>query len=204
MNQSTGMLQQMVARIERLEDEKKTIADDIKQVYAEAKSQGLDVKILRKVIAKRKKSAADRQEEESMIDVYMVALGAPGDGVHSFTRADGVEVTLKRATAPHDPVTGEIAETSTIKGKKPRQVIVDDIQEAGPAPAPDGRGETSAASDAPADPIELPPTEVPPDSAAKAADDDVPQPTSAADPFPEMPDFLHRQAPAAVEYLAAG
>ena len=58
-----------------MEEEKKTIAGDIKEVYAEAKGNGFDVKILRKVVSLRKKDVNERQEEESMIDVYLAALG---------------------------------------------------------------------------------------------------------------------------------
>jgi uncharacterized protein (UPF0335 family) len=75
-----GQLKSIVERIERLEEEKKTIAGDIKEVYAEAKSNGFDTKILRKVISLRKKEAAEREEEQSMLDVYMAALGMiPGE-----------------------------------------------------------------------------------------------------------------------------
>jgi uncharacterized protein (UPF0335 family) len=70
-----GQLRTIVERIERLEEEKKTIAGDIKEVYAEAKGNGFDVKILRKVVSLRKKDVNERQEEESMIDVYLAALG---------------------------------------------------------------------------------------------------------------------------------
>ena len=83
MNKTTfahGQLKSIVERIERLEEEKKTIAGDIKEVYAEAKANGFDTKILRKVISLRKKDAAEREEEESMLDVYMAALGMiPGE-----------------------------------------------------------------------------------------------------------------------------
>ena len=83
MNKTTfahGQLKSIVERIERLEEEKKTIAGDIKEVYAEAKGNGFDTKILRKVISLRKKDAAEREEEESMLDVYLAALGMiPGD-----------------------------------------------------------------------------------------------------------------------------
>jgi uncharacterized protein (UPF0335 family) len=70
-----GQLKALVERIERLEEEKKTIAGDIKEVYAEAKGNGFEVKILRKVISMRKKDLNERQEEEALIDVYMAALG---------------------------------------------------------------------------------------------------------------------------------
>jgi uncharacterized protein (UPF0335 family) len=72
---SHGQLQALVDRIERLEEEKKTIAADIKEVYAEAKGNGFDVKILRKVVSLRKKEAAEREEEQAMLDVYLTALG---------------------------------------------------------------------------------------------------------------------------------
>lgn len=75
-----GQLKALVDRIERLEEEKKTIAADIKEVYAEAKANGFDTKILRKVISLRKKEATEREEEQSMLDLYMAALGMiPGE-----------------------------------------------------------------------------------------------------------------------------
>ena len=67
-------LRALVERIERLEEEKKTIADDIKDVYGEAKSMGFDTKILKKVIALRKKDDQERTEEEMILDTYLVAL----------------------------------------------------------------------------------------------------------------------------------
>lgn len=70
-----GQLRSLVERIERLEEEKKTIAADIKEVYAEAKANGFDTKVMRKVISLRKKDVAERQEEDAMIDLYMQALG---------------------------------------------------------------------------------------------------------------------------------
>lgn len=68
-------LKSVVERIERLEEEKKTISDDIKQVYAEAKGNGYDVKVLRKVIAIRKRDANERAEEEALLDLYLQAVG---------------------------------------------------------------------------------------------------------------------------------
>ena len=65
--------------IERLEEEKKTIAADIKEVYAEAKANGFDTKILRKVISVRKKDHAEREEEEALLSLYMHALGMAPD-----------------------------------------------------------------------------------------------------------------------------
>ena len=71
----SGQLRAFVERIERLEEEKRTIADDIKDVYAEAKGNGFDVKILRKVVRIRKQDRAKRQEEEAILDLYLSAIG---------------------------------------------------------------------------------------------------------------------------------
>ena len=77
-------LRSIVERVERLEDEKKAIADDIRDVFAEAKANGFDVKTLRTVVRMRKLEAAERQEQEAMLDLYLSALGmlpdTSGDG----------------------------------------------------------------------------------------------------------------------------
>src|SRR4051794_3352212 len=72
---SAEQLRTFVDRIERLEQDKAGIADDIKDCYAEAKSLGYDVKILRKVIALRKRKPSERREEEELLEVYLHALG---------------------------------------------------------------------------------------------------------------------------------
>lgn len=68
-------LKAIIERIERLEEEKKTIADDIKDVYAEAKGNGFDTKAIRTIVRLRKKDASERQEEETILDLYKAALG---------------------------------------------------------------------------------------------------------------------------------
>ena len=68
-------LRAFIERIERLEEEKKTIADDIKEVYAELKGSGFDSKIVRTIIRLRKKEDHERQEEEAMLQLYKDALG---------------------------------------------------------------------------------------------------------------------------------
>ena len=68
-------LRAFIERIERLEEEKKTISDDIKQIYSEAKNSGFDTKAIRAIIRLRKKKDGERQEEEAMIDLYKDALG---------------------------------------------------------------------------------------------------------------------------------
>jgi uncharacterized protein (UPF0335 family) len=70
-----GQLRSFIERIERLEEEKKAIAADIKEVYGEAKATGFDTKIMRKVVTLRKKDSAERQEEEALLDLYLGALG---------------------------------------------------------------------------------------------------------------------------------
>jgi uncharacterized protein (UPF0335 family) len=79
ISNSHGQLRAVVERIERLESDKAAIAADIREVYSEAKANGFDAKILRKLIALRKKEAAEREEEQSMLDVYMSALGMIAD-----------------------------------------------------------------------------------------------------------------------------
>ena len=68
-------LRTIVERIERLEEEKKTIADDIKEVYGEAKANGFDTKALRKIVSLRKQDLNERLEQEAVLDTYMAALG---------------------------------------------------------------------------------------------------------------------------------
>jgi uncharacterized protein (UPF0335 family) len=68
-------LKAIIERVERLEEEKKTIADDIRDVYAEAKGNGFDVKTLRVVVRLRKQDLNDRKEQEAILETYLHALG---------------------------------------------------------------------------------------------------------------------------------
>ena len=68
-------LKAFVERVERLEDEKKTLSDDIKDVYAEAKGNGFDVKAIRTVVRLRKQDVDERKEQEAILDTYLQALG---------------------------------------------------------------------------------------------------------------------------------
>ena len=72
---SDEQLRLFIERIERLVEEQKGIADDIRDVYLEAKSQGYDPKIMRKIVRLRKIPAHDRKEMEALLDVYASALG---------------------------------------------------------------------------------------------------------------------------------
>ncbi len=68
-------LRQFIERIERLEEEKNTISEDVKEVMAEAKGRGYDTKIIRTIVRLRKKDANERKEEEAILELYMNALG---------------------------------------------------------------------------------------------------------------------------------
>ncbi len=82
-NFAADQLRSIIERIERLEEEKAGLASDIRDVYAEAKANGFDAKILRKVISLRKMEPADRSEQEEMLDLYLQALGM----IPSFEKA---------------------------------------------------------------------------------------------------------------------
>lgn len=90
-------LRSFVERIERLEEEKKAITDDIKDVYAEAKGNGYNTKVLRRVVALRRMDKAEREEFEAVLDLYMEALGMLAD-----TQLGGAAV--ERQTSPAEPV----------------------------------------------------------------------------------------------------
>ena len=72
---AAGQLRAFIERVERLEEDKKAIAEDIKEVYGEMKATGFDTKAVRTLIRLRKKDQAERQEEEAIIDLYKNALG---------------------------------------------------------------------------------------------------------------------------------
>ncbi|HEV7255328.1 MAG TPA: DUF2312 domain-containing protein [Mesorhizobium sp.] len=72
---AAGQLRSIIERIEKLEEDKKAISEDIKDVYAEAKGTGFDTKALRSIVRLRKKEASEREEEEAILDLYKAALG---------------------------------------------------------------------------------------------------------------------------------
>jgi uncharacterized protein (UPF0335 family) len=74
-NFAKGQLKALVERIEKLEEEKKALADDIREVYGEAKGAGFDVKALRTVVRLRMQDSEDRKEHEALVDLYRDALG---------------------------------------------------------------------------------------------------------------------------------
>ena len=74
-NVSAEQLEQFISRIERMEEDKKGVADDIKDTYAEAKGTGFDTKIMRQIVKLRKMDKAAREEAEAILETYMTALG---------------------------------------------------------------------------------------------------------------------------------
>jgi uncharacterized protein (UPF0335 family) len=74
-NFATDRLKTLIERIERLEEEKAALAEDVRDVFAEAKSAGFDVKVIRQIIRLRKIDSNDRAEQEELLDLYKAALG---------------------------------------------------------------------------------------------------------------------------------
>lgn len=86
-----NQLRQLVEQIERLEEEKKALAGDIRDKFLEAKAVGFDVKALRKIVGLRKKSKADRDEEDAILTTYMHALGMLDDASLEHPVMDAAE-----------------------------------------------------------------------------------------------------------------
>jgi uncharacterized protein (UPF0335 family) len=110
-------LRSIIERIERLEEEKKTIADDIRDVYAEAKGNGFDVKALRTIVRLRKQDANERAEQETILETYMQALGMLAGtplGDSAVERLAGNRSVRKAVKALGTPV--ELTEQEKAKG----------------------------------------------------------------------------------------
>ena len=75
---AADQLKSIIERVERLEEDKKTVSDDIKEIYLEAKGSGFDVKIIRKIVARRKRDREEVEREEQLIDLYEHNLGILG------------------------------------------------------------------------------------------------------------------------------
>ena len=74
-NETKNQLMSFIERIERMEEEKAAVATDIKEIYAEAKNNGFETKIIRKIVSLRRKSKEERQEEEALLETYMSSIG---------------------------------------------------------------------------------------------------------------------------------
>jgi uncharacterized protein (UPF0335 family) len=94
---SQNQLRQFIEQIERLEEEKKAIADDIRDKFLEAKAVGFDVKIMRQVLRLRKKSQTERQEEEGVLETYLHALGMLAGAAPTSGRDDDGEERMMAA-----------------------------------------------------------------------------------------------------------
>ncbi len=86
-----NQLRQLIEQIERLEEEKKATAGDIRDKYAEAKAVGFDPKILRKIVSMRKKSQTERQEEDAVLAMYLHALGMLSQSTDTSDMMDAAE-----------------------------------------------------------------------------------------------------------------
>ena len=75
---AADQLKSIIKRVERLEEDKKAISDDIKEIYLEAKGNGFDVKIIRKIVARRKRDREEVEREQEMIDLYESRIGILG------------------------------------------------------------------------------------------------------------------------------
>jgi len=124
-------LRSVVERVERLAEEKKAIADDIKDVYAEAKGNGFDTKTLRKIVAMRKLDVSERQEQEAMLDMYASALGMiqPAFDFDAEPDPEPVENVIVPGTVTTEPdddgdvldaETGELVQAEPVPEPVPR------------------------------------------------------------------------------------
>lgn len=103
---TNNQLQTIVQRIEKLEEEKAAIASDIKDVFSEAKSNGFDTKVLKKILALRKQDATERMHEQALISTYMEALGMLADTPLGQAAMKTVTVTASKK-APLPPLDDE-------------------------------------------------------------------------------------------------
>jgi len=110
---AAAQLKSVVERIERLEEEKKALSHDIKDVYAEAKANGFDTKTIRTVVRLRKMDRADREEAEALLDLYLNALGMAPAGEGDEPTADkGGDTTVTLSVPGMAPVTATLDQFS--------------------------------------------------------------------------------------------
>lgn len=117
-------IKSIVSRIEKLEEEKKVIADDVRDIFAEARGNGLDVKALRTIIKMRKQDADERREQEEIVDLYLNALGMLPLFEHRDTSAGfaATKVTISSGDSTVETTAGAISDAGaalkTPAGKK--------------------------------------------------------------------------------------
>ena len=134
---SQNQLRQFIEQIERLTEEAKATADDIRDKYAEAKAIGFDPKIMKKIVSLRKKSKADREEEEALLETYMHALGMlngtpmgdwmsrheAAENIAEMARADGAkeETTISINGGPEVPLSVAMEAVDEVRRRRPRR-----------------------------------------------------------------------------------
>lgn len=96
------VLKSFVERVERLEEERKAIGSDVRDVYAEAKGVGYDVKTMKKIVQERRQDAADRDEQEALLDTYRHALGMPGATYRGVAEQLGVTKSKLHRLVPNE------------------------------------------------------------------------------------------------------
>ena len=144
-----GRLLSFIQRVEKLEEERKAIGDDIREVYSEAKGVGYDVKTMRLIVAERRKDPADRDEQEALLDVYRHALAQASyrDVAEQF----GISKSkLHRLVPRKNRGTDDHATTAGDKRPAGEELGLDDEGPSAPALAPPPSSEVHRASNEPA------------------------------------------------------
>jgi len=179
---AAGQLKSFVERLERVNAERDELADDLRDIYAEAKANGFDVKVLRHVIKVRAQDADKRSEFETLADLYLAALGMlPGSPVAAPSEPPTRARAPARAREDHSPDAGKMV----------AEPAITPIHTPAP-PAAEQESRETAASEAPA--------VVAPEAAQRA-----PAPsTSITDDDLEMPPWLDRRNPACPAYRGEG
>lgn len=153
-NIAADRLRSIVERVERLNEERKALAEDIKDIFTEAKSAGFDVKVVRQLIKIRQKSPEEVEEEEILLDVYRAALGMLGrDGLSGAARKrlsgeddpppPGSTSADEAAPAPEDDESGDEPVEGTEPADEPASLSVEDAREQGAAAAAAGEKVTT-------------------------------------------------------------
>ncbi len=134
-------LKSFIERVEKLEEERSAIGSDVKEVYSEAKGVGFDVKTMRIIVRERKMDAADRDEQEALLDTYRHALGMPGATYRSVAEEHGISKSKLHRLVPKDSrgTAGQVAGQSGEISSKPKRACI--------LPRPDAWQEITAARD---------------------------------------------------------
>ena len=100
---AAGQIKSIIERVERLEEEKEALGADIREIYSEAKSNGYDTKILRKIISMRKMDKAERQEQDAILDLYMHAIGMADEPIEALPKTAEIARTVAAPPPPQPP-----------------------------------------------------------------------------------------------------